>query len=338
MISCPLNIGTGRRELAERLVDLIDGRGFLPYTHPELCRLLRCSPGACRTALETIRALEPPGVGSRDLGEFLTRQLASQGLLSPALTEICSSFLPQLAEGRYREISSALGLELPVVRQCARLIAALRPSPLVGANDGTPAGYILPDIIVRQGEQGLTATVTDRWCGRVRISGYYRSYLESAGSPEVRHYLRQKIQRARWVMAAMEQRQRTVTLIAQALLRFQREFFLGASACGMSVLALWFARYGAAGRPETLLVLAAIVVVGLGALWLKKNDGVLSEKMNLQFLPKKTSYAVLLVTCLASLAAVVVAMVAGDMVAYYLMFVMVAWLFALFVYYTVKMM
>ena len=37
----------------------------------------------------------------------------------------------------------------------------------------------------------------------------------------------QKIQRARWVMAAMEQRQRTVTLIAQALLRFQREFFLG---------------------------------------------------------------------------------------------------------------
>ncbi|MCI9672367.1 MAG: hypothetical protein HFF49_12670 [Lawsonibacter sp.] len=119
---------------------------------------------------------------------------------------------------------------------------------------------------------------------------------------------------------------------------YQREFFLGASACGMSVLALWFARYGAAGRPETLLVLAAIVVVGLGALWLKKNDGVLSEKMNLQFLPKKTSYAVLLVTCLASLAAVVVAMVAGDMVAYYLMFVMVAWLFALFVYYTVKMM
>ena len=222
-----LNIGTGRRELAERLVDLIDSRGFLPYTHPELCRLLRCSPGACRTALETIRALEPPGVGSRDLGEFLTRQLASQGLLSPALTEICSSFLPQLAEGRYREIASALGLELPVVRQCARLIAALRPSPLVGANDGTPAGYILPDIIIRQGEQGLTATVTDRWCGRVRISGYYRSYLESAGSPEVRDYLRQKIQRARWVMAAMEQRQRTVTLIAQALLRFQREFFLG---------------------------------------------------------------------------------------------------------------
>ena len=122
-----LNIGAGRRELAERVVELIDSRGFLPYTDLELCQLLRCSPGACQAALGVIRSLEPFGVGSRDLGEFLTRQLADKGLLSPALTEICSSFLPVLAEGNYREISAALGLELPVVRQCARLIAALRP-------------------------------------------------------------------------------------------------------------------------------------------------------------------------------------------------------------------
>lgn len=222
-----LNIGAGRLELAERMVELIDSRGFLPYTDLELCQLLRCSPGACQTALRTIRALEPFGVGSRDLGEYLTRQLAEQGLLSPALTEICSSFLPLLAEGNYREISAALGLELPVVRQCARLIAVLRPSPLEGSSDGSPAEYIVPDITVHQGEKGLTATVNDRWSGQVQISGFYRSYLQSAGSPEVQEYLREKIQRARWVMAAMEQRQKTIAQIAGELLRFQKGFFLG---------------------------------------------------------------------------------------------------------------
>lgn len=127
-------------------------------------------------------------------------------------------------------------------------------------------------------------------------------------------------------------------VLAMVFYIYQREFFLGAAACGMSVLALWFARYGAVGRPETLLILAAIAVVGLAALWLKKNDGALPGRTDVQFLPKKTSYAVLLVTCLASLAAVIAAMLAGDAVAYYLMFVMVAWLFALFVYYTVKLM
>ena len=127
-------------------------------------------------------------------------------------------------------------------------------------------------------------------------------------------------------------------VLAMVFYIYQREFFLGAAACGMSVLALWFARYRETGRPETLLILAAIVIVGLGALWLKKNDGALPGRTDLQFLPKKTNYAVLLVTCLASLAAVVVALLAGDTAAYYLMFVMVAWLFALFVYYTVKLM
>ena len=222
-----LGVGAGRLELAERLVELIDSRGFLPYTDLELCQLLRCSPGACQTALRTIRALEPPGVGSRDLGEFLTRQLAEQGLLSPALTEICSSFLPQLAEGGYREIAAALGLELAAVRQCAQLIATLRPSPLAGSQNGSPAEYILPDLTVHQGEKGLAVTVNHRLWGQVSISGYYKSYLQSAESPEVRSYLREKIQRARWVMAAIEQRQRTMLQLGEELLRFQRNFFLG---------------------------------------------------------------------------------------------------------------
>ncbi len=222
-----LGIGSGRRELAERLVELIDPRGFLPYTDLELCRMLRCSPGACQTALATIRSLEPFGVGSRDLGEYLTRQLARKGLLSPALTEICSSFLPQLAEGNYREISRGLGLEMPVVRQCARLIATLRPSPLSGSAGGGPSEYVVPDVTVRRGEKGLEVSVRDRWCGQVRISGYYQSYLESAGTPEVREYLREKIRRARWVVEALEQRKKTLENLARELVRLQEGFFLG---------------------------------------------------------------------------------------------------------------
>ena len=127
-------------------------------------------------------------------------------------------------------------------------------------------------------------------------------------------------------------------VLAMVFYIYQREFFLGASACGMSVLGLWFARYGAVGRMEAVLIIAAIAVVGLAALWLKKNDGALPGKEAVQFLPKKTNYAVLLVTCLASLAAVIVAMLVGGTVAYYLVYVMIAWLFALFVYYTVKLM
>lgn len=118
---------------------------------------------------------------------------------------------------------------------------------------------------------------------------------------------------------------------------YQREFFLGAAACGMSVLGLWFVRYSS--WKESILLLIAVAVVLGAVLWLKKNGGAVSiGKQTFRFLPQTASYTVPLATCGASVAALLAAMVMGGMAAYYLIFVMVAWLFALFVYYTVKLM
>lgn len=133
-----------------------------------------------------------------------------------------------------------------------------------------------------------------------------------------------------WLVAAW-------AVLALVYYIYQREFFLGAAACGMSVLGLWFARYGAAGRLEVIALLIAIAVVGAASLWLKKNDGVIPAPEPIQFLPKEGSCKVLLITCLASLAALAAAL-AVESLAYYLIFAMAAWLFALFVYYTVKLM
>ena len=133
-----------------------------------------------------------------------------------------------------------------------------------------------------------------------------------------------------WLVAAW-------ALLAMMFYIYQREFFLGAAACGMSVLGLWFARYGAAGRLESGLLTAGIAAVGLAALWLKKNGGVIPAPTPIQFLPKEGGHSVLLATCLASLAAMAAGL-AVESLAYYLIFAMAAWLFALFVYYTVKLM
>ena len=133
-----------------------------------------------------------------------------------------------------------------------------------------------------------------------------------------------------WLVAAW-------ALLAMMFYIYQREFFLAASACGMSVLGLWFARYGAAGRLESGLLTAGIAAVGLAALWLKKNGGVIPAPTPIQFLPKEGGHSVLLATCLASLAAMAAGL-AVESLAYYLIFAMAAWLFALFVYYTVKLM
>lgn len=121
---------------------------------------------------------------------------------------------------------------------------------------------------------------------------------------------------------------------------YHREFFLGAAAGGLSALGLWFVRFSGGLKLEAALTLVGIVLIAAAALWLKKKDGLLQRDGGeaVRVMSKKTSYPMILVSCLVGLAAVLAAAVLGPNAAYYLIFVMAAWLFALLVYYTVKMM
>ena len=120
----------------------------------------------------------------------------------------------------------------------------------------------------------------------------------------------------------------------------QREFFLAASASGLAVLGLWFVRYSGRLSLETVLVLVGLVLIGVCVLWLKKQDGVVRRAggQEVRLMPKHATYAAALASCVAGLVVVVAALVLGANIAYYLIFAMVAWLFGLLVYYTVKLM
>ena len=127
-------------------------------------------------------------------------------------------------------------------------------------------------------------------------------------------------------------------VLALVFYLYQREFFLSAAGVGMSILGLWFVRYQGGLRLESSLAVAGIAVVLAAALWLKQRGGVLPGAAKLRFLPKDAGYGVVLASCAAGLAAVLAAAVMGGTAAYYLIYLMLAWMFALFVYYTVKLM
>lgn len=120
---------------------------------------------------------------------------------------------------------------------------------------------------------------------------------------------------------------------------YQREFFLAATASGLAAVGLWFIRFGGMGF-EAGLTLVGIILVAAIALWLKKSGGVVrrSSGEEVQIMAKNTSYALILASCLVGVVALAVALLLGGIIAYYLIFAMVAWMFVLLVYYTVKLM
>ena len=125
---------------------------------------------------------------------------------------------------------------------------------------------------------------------------------------------------------------------------YQHEFFAVTVLSALGILGLWLFRRAGGGHQVLVYAYAAVLaVVLLAAVLLCRSlsakGGVLTlSGKKLQIFPKNASYGMIYLTCAIVAAAVAAALVLGTAAAYYLMFALVAWLFIMAVYYTVKLM
>lgn len=119
---------------------------------------------------------------------------------------------------------------------------------------------------------------------------------------------------------------------------YQREFFFSAVISGLGLLGLWFVRHASPLGLYTILVVVVLVLLTLGLFLLKKKDGLFQlGKGKARLLPAEANYSLIFLSFVVSLVVIALAAFVGGSMAYYLLYAMVAWLFALLVYYTVKM-
>lgn len=125
---------------------------------------------------------------------------------------------------------------------------------------------------------------------------------------------------------------------------YQKEFFFSACSVGVGLLGLWLVRKNI-GTHDLLvsvyMVLGVAFLLGLTVLMLrlKKTGGVLTiQGKQVELLAKQSNFLLVVVSSLVSLLVMLAGLVLGAMVAFYLMFALLAWLFLLLVYYTVKLM
>lgn len=131
-----------------------------------------------------------------------------------------------------------------------------------------------------------------------------------------------------------------VAALALIYYLYQVEFCANAALSGLVILCMWGYRKYFFNHPNATrlaFALMALVLVGAAvcAVLLSRGGGKLGK---LTLMPPKTRYFPTYITCVLGVAALAVALLLGSTVAYYLIFVMVAWLFCMAVYYTVRMM
>lgn len=135
-----------------------------------------------------------------------------------------------------------------------------------------------------------------------------------------------------------------VAVLALVFYLYQKEFFTITVLSGLCIFGLWIYRRGVVSHPAFsfgcligFCVIAAAVL--LLAVSLQRGDGV--WKLNGQerrILPRNASYSMVYATCVLAVLAVAAALALGATAAYYAIFGMIAWIFAMAVYYTVRLM
>lgn len=125
---------------------------------------------------------------------------------------------------------------------------------------------------------------------------------------------------------------------------YQKEFFAIAVLSCLCILGLWLCRRAEVGHKALCsgymgVFLAVVAAVVLFAIILQRRKGVWKAgEKQYRILQRNAAYFMLYITCGIAGGAVIAALVLGPNIAYYEIFLMVAWIFISAVYYTVRLM
>ncbi|MBF0299022.1 MAG: RNA polymerase sigma-54 factor, partial [Oligoflexia bacterium] len=100
-----------------------------------------------------------------------------------------------------------------------------RPGKSISAEE---TQYILPDVYVYCVGNQLVVVANDEGVPRLKVSTYYQSIIENSKSfhdQNTKEYVQDKLKSAVWLIKSIQNRQRTILKVAEAIVKLQPEFF-----------------------------------------------------------------------------------------------------------------
>ncbi|NOX33923.1 MAG: RNA polymerase factor sigma-54 [Deltaproteobacteria bacterium] len=176
--------------------------------------------------LSILQTFDPPGICARNLCETLLIQVKQLGIDNPVIDEIIKNHLKNLENRNTKKIAKALKISLDDVRAAVKIIQCLEPKPGRKFSTDEPA-YITPDIYVYKQEDGFKIVMNDDGLPKLKINRFYMNAIANGQkiSKDAKNYLNEKMQSASWLIKSIHQRQKTIYLVMESILKFQKEFF-----------------------------------------------------------------------------------------------------------------
>ncbi len=208
------------------IIGNLNPQGFLELTKEDIVEEIGCSEDTADHVLSMIQSMDPAGVGGRDVKESLLLQLERLDLGESLAAVIIREHIHTLEIKKYGAIAKATRKPISEVLGAIKVITNLNPFPGRQYNDDDTL-YIVPDVYIHKVGDDYLIVLNDEGLPRLRLSSHYQEILdhESDASKETKHYIKDKLKDAAWLINSIQQRQRTIYKVVESLLKFQKGFF-----------------------------------------------------------------------------------------------------------------
>jgi RNA polymerase sigma-54 factor len=231
------------RPIAEFIIGSIDNSGYLRRTEEEIIDDLAFTQNIIieredlKKIIQKIQLLDPPGVGARTLQECLSIQLHRKAKDRPIIEltrKIIDQAFNEFSRKHYQKLQNRFDISEDELREVFDEIAKLNPKPGSALSETNQNNHIVPDFILTIENGDINVVLNRRNAPELRISNDYKEMLSGyAESPEKNKsqqeavlFIKQKLDAAKWFIEAVEQRYRTLFLCINAIVDYQRSYFL----------------------------------------------------------------------------------------------------------------
>ena len=214
-----------RREIEDIIDDLAFTQNIVANTNEVL------------SVLEKIHDLDPPGVGARSLQECLLIQLKKKNNSKESIINsinLIENEFELFSKKKFSKISEKLNLSQEDLKLVIEEISRLNPKPGGSITNEFSNNTIIPDFILSIEDGNFIVELNKRNSPELRLSNSYKNILEgykndpkkTKSQNQAIQFLKQKLDSAKWFIEAIEQRHQTLFQTVNAIVNFQKEYFL----------------------------------------------------------------------------------------------------------------
>ena len=214
-------------EFAQLVIHNLNGDGYLEENIEKIISQTELDPEDAFELLRMIQNLDPIGCASHSLQECLEVQASALDEPSPLVLLIIKNHLDDLMKKDLEAIITELGVALDQVKEAECIIHSFHPKPgrLISPEE---THYVVPDIFIKEVGGEFKVFLNDEGVPSLKISNFYRNLIQkgrNAGESETSEYVKDKLRSAEWLIKSIENRQKTIEKVANAIVQYQPEFF-----------------------------------------------------------------------------------------------------------------